>query len=379
MSDISLEDLKKIPGFVDEGSEGDSDLDNEPTDEGNNNKKDKKDLEGDLADKINALLDEHDIVEGDDEGLSIKTPKKDEKKQSSLLDTLNILREKKVIDFEDPAEDEEPYSEEEAEDILEEALGVRVEEAIESKIKDLDPLTKTILKYALDGGNVGEFIKSIGKVSTSVLSSQPDLGKVEVQESVVKEILTAEGFDNEYIDDQLEFLKDGGKLKGFAEKKYKIWKENNEKTFQKQLEDQKERGIEAERRFRETRNRIQKTINDSEQIGGMKIGTVDKKELAYYLMDRSIKIEGSPNITKFHADLGEVLRNETASIQLAKLLRSRNKQGNFDFEIIKKDIETEVTRNIKRNLRRTDTKIPVSSKTHREVENKPLWEILKDE
>jgi hypothetical protein len=381
---VDINDLKQIPGFVQEESFTPED---EGTDENlkdkekpSNKEEEKKDEFEDLANKVNRMLDKglstsKDDEDEEDEKDESNKSKKD-KKEASLLDTLHILREKKVIEYDDPAEDEEPYNEDEAEEILENAISSKVEEMVEDKIKGLDNITKAILKYSLNGGDVSQFIKSLQSRSTSTLASEPDLTKKENQEAVIKETLEAQGFDNEYIDEQLEWLKDSGKLKTFAEKQYKIWKENNEKSYQREMEEQEARKIEMEKRFRETKNRIHKTINSAEEIGGMKISNSDKKELAYYLLERTVKVQDAPNITKFHADLGDVLRNETASIQLAKLLRNRDKNGNFDFEIIKKDIETKVTREMKNNIRRKDSNIPASSKNNRSNNSKSLIDFL---
>ena len=48
----------------------------------------------------------------------------------------------------------------------------------------------------------------------------------------------------------------------------------------------------------------------------------------------------------------EVLQNETASIQLAKLLRDRKKDGTFDFSQLEKVATTKVTREVTDNIRR---------------------------
>ena len=73
------------------------------------------------------------------------------------------------------------------------------------------------------------------------------------------------------------------------------------------------------------------------EFEGIKLSAKDKNEIPGFMTDRNIKLSNGAVVTPFNQNLMEVLQNETASIQLAKLLRDRKKDGKLLAQT--KDIE----------------------------------------
>ena len=78
-----------------------------------------------------------------------------------------------------------------------------------------------------------KFISTFKSTSKDGLTLNIDLNKEENQQKVLEVLLKEEGLDDDLIETQLTFLKDGGKLKAFAEKKYNNWKEAEVKKQEK--------------------------------------------------------------------------------------------------------------------------------------------------
>ena len=360
---FSIEDLKDIPGFEEETTEEpvDSQEQEEKQEEKTEEKaeepkkKAKKTEEEEFEDKVNKELDE-------ELGIEEPTKKKGKKKEDeefSYARTIQMLREQNLIDYDDPDEGEEPWNEEEALEILRDSIEDKIEDGIEDKMKGLSPLVKTLVKYELDGGDPTILLDQLNKQSKSAITADMDMDEESNQKLVVRETLREEGYDDDYINTQLEFLEDSGKLKMIAKKKYSKWEQENKYAYEQEIKRQEAEKRKREDAARQYRADLNKYINETDNIGGLTLNKQDKKSLTSYLTDRVVKTQNSANITNFHADLGEVLQNQAASIQLAKLLRSRDKNGLFTFDAIKKEVETKVTNTVRDGLRRNrDKSIP---------------------
>lgn len=361
---FSIEDLKDIPGFEEETTEEpvDSQEQEEEKQEEQEEekvkepkKKSKKTEEEEFEDKVNKELDEELGIEEPTK----KKGKKNEEEGFSYAKAIQMLREQNLISYDDPEEGEEPWNEEEALEILRDSIEDKIEDGIEDKMKGLSPLMKTLLKYELDGGDPTVLLDQLNKQSTSAITADMDMDEESNQKLVVRETLREEGYDDDYINTQLEFLEDSGKLKMIAKKKYSKWEQENKYAYEQEIKRQEAEKRRREDAARQYRSDLNKYINETDNIGGLTLNKQDKKTLTSYLTDRVVKTQNAANITNFHADLGEVLQNREASIQLAKLLRSRDKNGLFTFDAIKKEVETKVTNTVRDGLRRNrDKSIP---------------------
>ena len=398
-----IEKLEEIPGFVtddeeinnmldaqeqeeetknegnDKGNDNDQEPEQKPKKKSNDNEdKSKEEIEAekeeDEARRINEELDNEEFSDDDDDNNeSDDKPKKKEKKskadkksnkndddgndEPSYLNIIETMRKRKIIEYDDPDEGEEPYTDEEAQEILEDAIEEKVSEQLKDLINDLDPIAKSIIKYAADGGDTNEFIKKFLS-SGDKLPDKIDLTKVENQKAVIRESLKGLDYDDETIDAQIEFFEDSGQLEKRAKAMYDKIVEKKKKAQEKELQEQEERKQQYIEKLKQQRRDFDKYVQDTDEVGVMKLTRQDKRELTSYLMDRNVKTKNQGNITSFHADLGDVLQNRDASIQLAKLLRMRDKNGMFKFDDIIRDTETKVTSRVRDSLRRKPSSVP---------------------
>lgn len=282
-----------------------------------------------------------------------------EDKSSGTVSVLNTLKEKGLLDFE--LEEGEELTEELAEELLEEKFEETIEERIKEKIEDLPEDVKLFMQFALKGGSFSEFIQQSGVGNSgTTLTEGMDLEDEKNQEIIVRQILEEEGNDQETIETQVELLKDSDRLKTFAERKYKKWlaevKEQKEELVRKQELQQRQ----LKEKIKEDKKRVN-AILEEENIGGLTPTKDDKKTLASFLNDRTVKLQNGVTITELQKELYyEIPKNDKAMVQLALLVKNRNADGTFNFDNLVKEAETKVTREIKKNIRRNKTAIPNS-------------------
>src|SRR5690606_16618493 len=122
------------------------------------------------------------------------------------------------------------------------------------------------------------------------------------QETIVRQILEEEGNDQETIETQVELLKDSDRLKTFAERKYKKWladvKEQKEELVKKQELQQRQ----IKEKIKEDKKKVN-TILEEENIGGLTPTKDDKKTLASFLNDRTVKLQNGVTITELQKEL----------------------------------------------------------------------------
>ncbi len=302
--------------------------------------------------------EEEEIFSDEEEETEGKKKEKNSEETTTISD-VNIvmkLKERGLIDFD--LEEGQELTEEEASDLLEESLEAAVQQNLADIFRDLPPIVKDFNKFVSDGGDPMEFIKTHRNHAEKGLSLGMDLSKDETQEKVLRILFAEEGLDDDLIDSQIDFLKDNGKLKSLSEKKYQIWSksvaEEQRKLLEKQEEDKKDKK-EKEKKYRRD---LADFIASNDTVGDLKLNKRDKNSLTSYIMDRNVKLQNGQFISSFYADLNSVLGNTEAMVQLAKLLKLRDKAGKFSFKEIEKDIETSVTKKIKDKINNEDNHKP---------------------
>jgi hypothetical protein len=302
--------------------------------------------------------EEEEIFSNEEEETEGKKKEKNSEETTTISD-VNIvmkLKERGLIDFD--LEEGQELTEEEASDLLEESLEAAVQQNLADIFRDLPPIVKDFNKFVSDGGDPMEFIKTHKNHAEKGLSLGMDLSKDETQEKVLRMLFAEEGLDDDLIDSQIDFLKDNGKLKNLSEKKYQTWSksvaEEQRKLLEKQEEDKKDKK-EKEKKYRRD---LADFITSNDTVGDLKLNKRDKNSLTSYIMDRNVKLQNGQFISSFYADLNSVLGNTEAMVQLAKLLKLRDKAGKFSFKEIEKDIETSVTKKIKDKINNEDNHKP---------------------
>lgn len=373
MADFNWEDNKVPDNFFDDSPEDlatdaasvieEINTEENLEDKGGKAPTSKEKTDEELADELFNDFDEdvteltEEIEEEDEDGKDKKADKKAGKASSKA--TLEFLQEKGFVDFE--LEEGEELTDELAEEITEDAW----EQAIDNKLTDLfdglPDVVKHIVKYAKDGGDIETFLGTVAKKGSSPMKSDMDMSDEANQELVMRTTLKEEGNDDEYIDMQLEFLKDSGKLEAMSDKKFKAWKANQKNEEAELTQKQAETARLQKEKARQDKLKLTTNINSLDEVSGFKLSKQDKRDLPSYFLDKTVKLESGATMTNYHSDVYEVMSNEIASVQLAKLLKNRNKDGSFNFSKIEKEATTKVTREVKDNIRRNKTNTPSRS------------------
>lgn len=243
----------------------------------------------------------------------------------------------------------------------------RLEEEIENIFKDMPQELKNLNKYVIQGGNIKDFLSL---VKDSKIYRNIDLNDVNNQELVLRTSLEEEYDDEEYINSQIEYFKDSGKLQKAAEVHYKKWEKKDTKKQEELLLAEKLKKEKEKEEKLKTKNTYKNLIESKEEIKGLPISLKEKTELIPYLFDEVYVLPNKQVLTNFQKDLYESLQNEEKRILLAKLLRT-----NFDFTSIKVKEKTKIVKKIEDDLTRVK-KPSGSSINSKKVAKKSLADYL---
>lgn len=284
--------------------------------------------------------------------------------------TLNFLKEKGLVDFE--VEEGKELTEEEADHLLEDSWEKSVEAEVEATIKDLPNELKQLIKFASKGGDVGDLLGKMVQHATAGLNKKSDISDENVQILAISMDLRNQGYDQESIDDQIEFLKEKDKLEGVAKKAFdKIVKEQETETAT-QVQRQQENVDVRKKAARDYKTNITTHINNLEETGGLPISKQDKTTLPTYISEPSVELQDGRFVSEMQADLFKVMADKDKIVLLAKLLKS-----DFDFSAIERKKQTQAARGIRDEVQRIDRTERVSHTGGGQKPNKKaVWDML---
>jgi hypothetical protein len=300
--------------------------------------------------------DNDDEPEGKNTPASKEGKKKEKSTQEMISDIrlVNSLKERGLLDFE--LEDGAEMTAELAEEILEDDYDNRIANQVEDLFKDLPDEVKNMNKFIMQGGTMAEYIQTLQSQKPVGVTRGMDLTVEANQEAIVSNQLRQDGFDDEYVKSQLQYLKDSGMLEKTANTHYGKW-EIKDKAAQKALLESQEaqRRAAKEQKKQEKRN-VSDYVKGTDSIKGFKISRNDKKELPGYMTEKSVKLDNGAEMTPMHRDLYAAMSDPENSVLLAKLLRN-----GLDFKKLKQAAVTEKTTDIKKNVRRSNNSTPSAS------------------
>lgn len=268
--------------------------------------------------------------------------------------TLAFLKEKGLVDYEE--DPEKPLTDADAENLLEDSWEAALEKEVEETIKELPSELKELIKFASKGGNVGELLGKMVQHATSGINKNSDISNEDVQVLAVTMDLRNQGYDQEYIDDQIEFLKEKDKLEGIAKKSFdKIVAEQEAETAG-QVERQKQAIEHKKKAAREYKTNITTHINSLEEAGGLPISKQDKTVLPTYISEPTVELQDGRFVSEMQADLFKVMADKDKIVLLAKLLKT-----DFDFSAIERKKQTQAARGIRDEVQRADRTAAVTS------------------
>ena len=286
--------------------------------------------------------------------------------------TLEFLKEKGLVDYE--LEEGKVLTEEEAEHLIEDSWEKALEAEVESTIKDLPQDIKDLIKFASKGGNVGELLGKMVQHATSGITKNSDIENEDVQVLAITMDLKNQGYDQEYIDSQVEFLKDSNKLGIISKKSFdKIVAEQEAETAG-QVQRQKENIESRKKQAREYKTNITTHINSLNEMGGLPISKQDKTVLPTYISEPTVELQDGRFVSEMQADLFKVMADKDKIVLLAKLLKT-----DFDFSAIERRKQTQAARGVREAVERVDRKELSNSESGGHKSNKKaLWDMLED-
>lgn len=275
------------------------------------------------------------------------------------MSTLAFLEQKGLIEYE--LEEGETLTNERAEEILEDGLDSMFEERIEELFENVPEIVKEMNKFVLKGGDINEFLDTVAVQNQSGLKEGMDMTVEANQEAVIRHGLSEEGYDEEYIKAQIEFLKDSNRLEKHADTHFKKWDKKRKADQAAILASRQQRQEDEKKKRRALKNEVATFLRENEQITGFTVTKKDVKSLPNYMSDRTVKLENGNQITSMQRDLMRVLNSPTGSVQMAKLLRAADENGELSFDEITKETETKVVKKVRENVRRNKNSIKTQS------------------
>jgi hypothetical protein len=309
------------------------------------------------------------ITEDENEGADPGTP--GAASVVSPKTTLAFLKERGLVEYEE--DPEKPLTDADAENLIEDSWEAALEKEVESTIKELPDELKQLIKFASKGGDVGELLGKMVQHATSGINKNSDIENEDIQVLAVTMDLRNQGYDQEYINDQIEFLKEKDKLEGIAKKSFdKIVAEQEAETAG-QVERQKQVLDNKKKAAREYKTNITTHINSLEDAGGLPISKQDKTVLPTYISEPTVELQDGRFVSEMQADLFKVMADKDKIVLLAKLLKS-----DFDFSAIERRKQSVAARGIKDEIQRADRTqtITSSSSGGHKPQKKAVWDMI---
>lgn len=308
----------------------------------------------------------------EDEDNTGSAANKDDKKPANKVDsktTLEFLKDKGLVDFE--LEEGQELTEDLAENLLEDSWEKAVETEVEATIKDLPQEVKDLIKFASKGGDVGQLLAKMANNVTSSINKNSDIESEPVQIQAVTTDLLSQGYDQEYIDAQIEFLKESGKLEGISKKAFDKIIAKQEADTAGEVEKATQQKEFRKKQAREYKTNITSHIGGLTEIGGLPVSKQDKAVLPTYISEPTVELQDGRVVSELQADLFKVMADKDKIVLLAKLLKS-----DFDFSAIARKQATTASRGIKEAVQNADKKTLSNGGGSHKPNKKALWDML---
>lgn len=312
---------------------------------------------------------EKDVIGDEEDFDKIEFVEDEDEETESYSTIVSKLKKDGIFSSLDDDELGEDISDDDLPDLLDKEVDARVEETIEGFFEELDEEAVAFLKFKRNGGNTADFLAMLNARSQT---PDGDLEDESYQEKVVKHGMKLEGYDDEDIEDKIEWLKEGSKLKRHAQK-YQAKLEKVNEVHQQKLMQQQQQQVEAAKKQREElSNNLKELLQESDSIGQFTFNKRDKKELHSYMTKANVKVGKNSFMTSMQRDLQAAFQDPEKILVIAKLLKN-----DFDISDVIRDTETKVTRKTKDKIERKSTNVK-SSQSSSGKKKKALFEYFDD-
>jgi len=254
---------------------------------------------------------------------------------SNAILALDYLKRLGIVNYEPEGE----LTEETAEEIIKNSIDEEASKRLEALINSMPKEIAELNKHILNGGDPLDY--------DGFSSKETD------HETIVREQLEKEGLDQEDIDDQVEYLKNNGRL----EKRANFYSSKLQKELENQQKAENENRQKQDEDARlSLKSRIGSFLESKNDVKGLKLSNDEKTSLPDYMTERKFKTDSGLSITGMQKDLQQALQNEEKAVLLAKMLRN-----DFDFKELKTKIETDTSKKLKDNIQRSKQTTPNKS------------------
>lgn len=303
--------------------------------------------------------DEAEDYFGDDDDQEGEEGEEEDYELSETANMLNYLNASGYIALPEDF-DVSAYSDEDLGVIMENSLNHSIQSRVEDSFNSLPPIVRELASYAHNGGDVAQFFEAIAQ-SHSV-GANINIEDPTHQEYVIRNTLASQGFDENYISSQIQFLSQTNNLANHAKAYYAQAQQQKVIEAQNLAEEQRQAEMHRIESIRQSKMRMQSFLNQNEAIGAIRLSSRDKSELVSYMTDEAYELEDGTRISSLQKDLYyEIMENHALAMQVALLLKNKGKDGLLDFSFIEKQASTKMAKRVKEGLRRTDRKAPSSS------------------
>jgi hypothetical protein len=266
--------------------------------------------------------------------------------------TLNFLKEKGLVEVSD--EELTDLTEEDAEMLLEDKFNESIEKSVGEKIAGLPNVLKQLVRLAVNNGDVESALAELAQTRAIGLTTTMDVTKEENQETILRFKLSQEGYDEEDIDSQIEFMKDSGKLEKLATNFFNKWKQEEEEEQEEKVKETQQIVKQNRERQLNFKKEVASHLIANEEINNFVFTKKDQKELPDYVSVPSVKTVNGTNVTPFWNDLMQAMQDKDKMVVLAKIVKD-----DFKFDDLEKKLKTKTARELKTDLqRKKETKIP---------------------
>jgi hypothetical protein len=259
-------------------------------------------------------------------------------------------------------EDKEELEEDEFFELADQEIEGRINETFEAFFEEMDEDGKDFLKFKKNGGRSIDFINVYANSPVPDFDGDFDSSNDTHKAVVIETYLSlVEKMDAEEIKDRMDWIKENGKDKNYAEKYYGKLQEIDlaQKTaLLKQQEENNKKRDEVIKKFNKS---IGEAITKADVVGNFKFTKEDKKKLPDFITKPTVKIGKNKYIPAFNSKLGEILKADTPEAQEKFLLLAKLIENNFNVAELATKAETKVTQKIKSKLRDVKNGVKPSS------------------
>ena len=244
--------------------------------------------------------------------------------------------------------EEGQITEEQFFELHEQEVEARADEVINDFVAEINNGDgAAFMKFIRAGGKVSEFFNFYTQNGTV---PEADIETESGQDVVLRHYYkTYEGLDDDDIDDKLEWLKDSGKKKKYAEKYNTKMVSEQEAARDQLVKDQELARKKKEQDQKDFVTNLKTTLDTTEGLNGFVFNKKENPVLMDYLVKPQVKLQNNMYLTQFQADLAKIIKEEPQKLLvIAKLMKS-----NFDTSDIVAKKKTEATQQIRSNLKST--------------------------